>query len=804
MTTHVYCALCGIPTGEIPEGFGGDQSYDPRRLYDPEVKWSRDVKLLGQNPASSSSDRIFVVENAVSELADMHFYTVKQEEIPFPLNDRYLIVYDWDAPYSVVIPYHTACFKIIEEIAAPHPINHQVLYETLKPHLPKKGLGNLRPAFLDLNYGEACEYQEQKWLTIRGAEVLMASPVDIPDIEHYMNSFLLDHRLETQNEPIIESSSKNGSLTTLPSEVLSKILLQLDDPSLSAARLASRDVAAETSTGSFWKNKVYSGMPWIVVYLQSAERLFTGRVDWCEVYQSLMYGNMIHPTGDARYHFATMAISNRYRIWSTCSQVLDEYFDRKTKLDVNLFSRSPILQNANSTPMSTLVVPESRHTESSAISLVNQFSDIQKARTIITTYWKSTGELAGISTRYSEAGSVQLIGSNRDIAKAEDVQLPDGEWLSAIIFSSMGGLEKIDDDDGDSDWASESESDQYDDTSKPDFQVVGVKFLFSRNPPVQHGQYEGHLRIIQPSQGHFVVGFDGSWGPRGVLEKFAILHHPVDRAPPGTIDRLTSKTDSQISSDPLTMKHLWKDELPPANLKILPCTLSQRGWTFNKAWSPMEYLAFGTCDEELAKLKAIGVDSRFLGIEIIYTDGTRRNIGPGRHAMQYYPIDGPGGERIVYFYAKPHEGASLRFFTNRNRYLIFGKAHPDATRFPSHEHQGDITMGIYCNWYTALDGYNSGVITHELVSIGAFSRNVGYYESHAPQTDSGGLCWNPSQPVTAIYEQGPVFGKTGDLLYNRYGKPVSIPSRHATVAWVDCGRPLKSIKVAMAHSTKEP
>ncbi|EWZ86472.1 hypothetical protein FOWG_10042 [Fusarium oxysporum f. sp. lycopersici MN25] len=57
MATHVYCALCGIPTGEIPEGFGGDQSYDPRRLYDPEVKWSRDVKLLGQNPASSSSDR---------------------------------------------------------------------------------------------------------------------------------------------------------------------------------------------------------------------------------------------------------------------------------------------------------------------------------------------------------------------------------------------------------------------------------------------------------------------------------------------------------------------------------------------------------------------------------------------------------------------------------------------------------------------------------------------------------------------------------------------------------------------------
>ncbi|ENH75776.1 hypothetical protein FOC1_g10003941 [Fusarium oxysporum f. sp. cubense race 1] len=187
---------------------------------------------------------------------------------------------------------------------------------------------------------------------------------------------------------------------------------------------------------------------------------------------------MIHPTGDARYHFATMAISNRYRIWSTCSQVLDEYFDRKTKLDVNLFSRSPILQNANSTLMSTLVVPESRHTESSAISLVHQFSDIQKARTIITTYWKSTGELAGISTRYSEAGSVQLIGSNRDIAKAEDVQLPDGEWLAAIILSSVGGLEKIDDDDGDSDWASESESDQYDDTSKPDFQVAGVKFSF--------------------------------------------------------------------------------------------------------------------------------------------------------------------------------------------------------------------------------------------------------------------------------------------------------------------------------------
>ncbi|EWZ52486.1 uncharacterized protein FOBCDRAFT_266404 [Fusarium oxysporum Fo47] len=107
--------------------------------------------------------------------------------------------------------------------------------------------------------------------------------------------------------------------------------------------------------------------------------------------------------------------------------------------------------------MNSFLLDHRLETQNEPIIKSSSKNDIQKARTIITTYWKSTGELAGVSTRYSEVGSVQLIGSNRDIAKAEDFQLPDGAWLAAIIVYSVGGLEKIDDDDGDSDWASESE-----------------------------------------------------------------------------------------------------------------------------------------------------------------------------------------------------------------------------------------------------------------------------------------------------------------------------------------------------------
>ena len=59
------------------------------------------------------------------------------------------------------------------------------------------------------------------------------------------------------------------------------------------------------------------------------------------------------------------------------------------------------------------------------------------------------------------------------------------------------------------------------------------------------------------------------------------------------------------------------------------------------------------------------------GIEVVYTDGSRRGIGPGRVAMQYYSIDGPGDERIIACYPRrdPSDDRiswwSLRFITNR-------------------------------------------------------------------------------------------------------------------------------------------
>ncbi|KAF9765115.1 hypothetical protein IL306_002648, partial [Fusarium sp. DS 682] len=684
------------------------------------------------------------------------------------------------------------------ETAAPHSIDIQVLYETLKSYAVKRDW----PKCLGIDYREASKFQSMRWKTRRNAEFLVASPINIPDADLFISSLLQCYEQQdgTASRSLAEGNlTDNGAFQKLPSEILVKVLLYLDNASLKTCRLASRDVAIKSSTTWFWKSKIFVDMPWITALFPRGDTTEGNKVQWPIFYNTLKKIQRGHFTSDHQrggndenlsfvftnyYLLSALGLQNRSRVWIICSEITKDYLDRTKKLYASLHSKAPILTGAETTPMSLLVVPECMKPDMGSISLVRDFSHISNAKPIITIYWTNSGDLAGIGTRHAEADTTQVIGSEDSFARSENVQLQNGDWLAAVVTVSRDGPIKR----------------PGGDDSPRDRKVVGLKLLFLRTPPVQLGQTEGDLRILEPCQGHFVVGFNGSWSRDGSLEKLAILYQSIEKATEDSIYRLTPDTEASLPRGPMAMAYLWKNELPPTGLNIVPCLRSDHAWMFHGHGSPVESLVFGTCREDLANLVAIGVDSHFQGMEVIYADGSRRHIGPGRYAMQYYSVDGPGGESIISCYTalSGFDEVSLRFVTNRKRHLVFGNVDQEAIRIPAQQNHGDVLMGIYCHWYAT---YDDGIVTQQLSAIGGFTLYDKHFETEDIQTDSEGLYWNPSPP-TRVHECGEVYGRT---IHNadppHWGTdPIHIPGENATVAWFDCGRPLTSIKISLCHT----
>jgi hypothetical protein len=301
-----------------------------------------------------------------------------------------------------------------------------------------------------------------------------------------------------------------------------------------------------------------------------------------------------------------------------------------------------------------------------------------------------------------------------------------------------------------------------------------------------------------------VVGLHGHWGPGTLLEKLDIIHQPIAKARRESINRITGDQEL-VSHNPRAMDYLWKNELPPTDLQISSHHHSY-DFQFKTYDSPLEPLIFGTCNDELAKLTAIGFDVNFQGAEAVFTDGSRRHIGPGRHAMQYHSVDGRGGERILCCYAKFlwWETWSTRFITNRDRHIIFGDAENDGHRFPQWSQDG-ILMGIYCNSFNRLDYTNEDMIVHQLTALGGFFRHQGQVQNDNVQTDENGLYWNPSPPPGEFHESDIVYGRADFPTPNWRNRSATTPilSNRATVAWFDCGRPIKSVKVTLCHPKED-
>ncbi|KAM0541144.1 hypothetical protein ACHAPJ_013361 [Fusarium lateritium] len=455
---------------------------------------------------------------------------------------------------------------------------------------------------------------------------------------------------------------------------------------------------------------------------------------------------------------------------------MDEYSFRKQKHDCEREDEASILKDAKSSSMPTLTFPKQQNTTITSIALVNEFSELSYSHPTLLTSWTDTNGLVGMAVRTSATDESQQFGTKNMDGYIEKFEIPQDDWLSGFVITSQSVPKQ-------------------EDTPGLQRKVVGLKLLFNRRDSIQFGSSHGDLRLLRVEPEQFIVGFTVAWAIGQPLEKLALLQQPIARAPFGGRERLIPT--SILPLDSIAMEYLWRDQLPPDGFRVAAFSSGYWNYNFQADASPMEPLIFGTSDEELGKITAIGMDVQFRGLEVIYADGHRRSIGTGLNAMQYMSIDGSSGERITRFYTTQHHIVpGIRFVTNRGRQLVIGQPGPREKRYPPQDETGhdQIAMGVYGHW--------TGRATPKanLAAIGGFSSSSTVSLGPDPQTDTYGLHWNPSPPEPQFRETGPIYGWR-EAENTRRMRVERTPCEQATVSWLDCGRPLKSVKITLCHGT---
>ncbi|UPL02841.1 hypothetical protein LCI18_013775 [Fusarium solani-melongenae] len=104
-----------------------------------------------------------------------------------------------------------------------------------------------------------------------------------------------------------------------------------------------------------------------------------------------------------------------------------------------------------------------------------------------------------------------------------------------------------------------------------------------------------------------------------------------------------------------------------------------------------------------------------------------------------------------------------------------------------------------CNIFPsmAVEAKESSTVTWPYLTMRAFRTPVRIPEM---VKDEQGRYWTPTFPPGAARDIGPIFGQRE---FAPEGRRVvhHIPSSEATVSWLDCSRPIESIKVALCHGT---
>ncbi|CAH0055733.1 unnamed protein product [Clonostachys solani] len=778
----VYCAICGGPVSlpwwpDEDEG-ETEYTYDPTVIREDrlDLDWLKDVRVIGEDPASTGLSRIWVSGPASHE--DHGYFNLEEgDPIMEQLGEESLRTYAYKGHHSFAVPYHQTCRTLLSKYLSigGDGVDKDMFFQILRQLADTSEYAHV----LKLDYGSVSKNQEQYWCVSRGDEHFVHSPLDIPQLAEYLLSLPeLEPDHPMNDAPQGRYGAASDPISTLPIELRWSILLHADITSVVRLLRTSKALYATKQSNSWWRRKLLTDMPWLFE-LSAVEG--ADKVDWARVYKDMWLGSRYRPSA----HRIT-GLANRRRIWEELLPQIGGPYEKLQK-ENDQVDLPDILKGASSTGLRRLMSPEPEVNSSFRFYFAQSIAGLRDAYIEFHVHLDQERFIRGLhfAERQQRSEQSHLTQDAFDFATSvESVQVPVNDCLTGIIVTSRE--------------IPEGESSR---------KIVGLEFLLGSSTSQQIGSIDGDRRLIHVSKDHFAVGIETFSSPEGGLSRISLIQQPAFLA--RGIDRFSSRGSTPDRVNLEATKYLWRKQIPPPGLQV---SEHQTGyWTFamEKDLSPMEPLVFGTTDAELADITAISVDVLFGGIEVRYGNRPSRSIGPRNLAMKSLTIDGQGGERVVALnYVVTYIPMGIRIVTNYGRQLVVGQAGRRPTEQVQYPPQDPETKqfahlaGMY-GWWSSRDTPKS-----RLEAVGClFAAELGGKHqgvNEMPELASGqSPIWEPSAP-SSVRETGPVLG---DFFVKETlginSRTLEVLDHCTTVSWIDCSRPLLEVRVTLCHSFRE-
>lgn len=519
------------------------------------------------------------------------------------------------------------------------------------------------------------------------------------------------------------------------------------------------------SGSAHWRERVQSDMPWLYDLPQLHARE-DAIIDWAQVYTDLV--DKGRNESDARI----LGLVNRKRIWKLCEQIASLYNDVKQAKDSE--GESDILQDAFSGPTVSLGKLHGVKSETSRLVFVDDLKDVGKGNTIFTVHWNEAGYLLAFGVN-SSGTSEYARPSNSGAVRVDEVRIAENDWLRGFVFTTRSAPECTLDDGKE---------------KRPARVVIGVELLLNRGKPVKLGAAEGDKRLVCTGLDEVLIGLQAEWTHTSGILEVALLKCRENGSSQGPLP-YTDSTLDQI---------LWKSELPPAQVDISPPMIGYWSHGFSTQLHPHEVVLFGQNAEELSTLTSVSFDVQFGGIELGYSGGVRKSIGPRPWAMKTLEIDGPGGERIAgVFGNKSNIPDGLRLVTNRNRQLLLGNNLSTERQHILHSSDTNFLYGLYCGWtgnassQSRLDSLGALLCPKHLPASKDESQASGLQ-------DQNGMWWEPNAPPQQWKESGPLHGQCDRKV--RWGRVGTMPCQWDIESWLDMTRAVEEVNVTFTHGNR--
>ncbi|OQE12775.1 hypothetical protein PENFLA_c063G07543 [Penicillium flavigenum] len=311
----IFCAICGGPfSSQVDMDCEGtdERAYRFDILEDCNLEWLDKLRALGMNPDATGSDKSFLTGSGrYFDYGGIEVVAGNNMNIPYPKNEIVpMVAYHDFAEIGTphVFPFHSVCYEVLRRcisLRKPGGIRGHTLYQVFEH------ANGGRYVRLQLDYGDPDPPAEQVWENLRGQEILVVNPVDIPELESEISDIkcLLDTKIYLGNETKLH---EEDIFSRLPIELRHEIFKHLRPESILALKAASRVMHATLIPRSMWEAKLVDTYPWLWEVLELS--VFQSQ-EIEEKASRLLLACSEHGESTSKSYGYTLGLANRRRIW---------------------------------------------------------------------------------------------------------------------------------------------------------------------------------------------------------------------------------------------------------------------------------------------------------------------------------------------------------------------------------------------------------------------------------------------------------------------------------------------------------